>query len=1403
MRRLVLGFGLVVGFLMLAAPAFAAPEQVGMVDTTKGEWHLRNPDGSERVFTYGIPGDIPLLGDWNCDGVDTPGAFRPSTGFFFFTNTNPQSGQVLVADITYFFGAPGDMPMVGDWDKDGCDSAAIYRNGTVYSRDKLSTGFANRAYFFGNPGDRPFATDWDGDGRDSVGIYRSSNGKTFYTNEVPWNGVAATANDLFFGITSDQFVPGDWDGNPTGTVGIYRPSDGNFYLRNTNTTGVADIVFGFGQPGWTPVAGDTRLRTATLSPSTTTLDLGAVGLNSEGAATVRLDFSGSASDADLRITSVEFGQNGFDYSASELANYDIGFGESRFLQIKLAPTTLGVKRGFVRIRHTGANSPLIVDLIGRASYRVNAGGDPIEDWGPDSPYGPGGSVGPLATTSVSGPTAPDEVFESYRFGQQSWDFPVTPGAYEVNLYFAETFPGTQSVGARQFDVDIEGIEVLDNFDIFAAAGANNGIVRSFDVVSNANLDIDLRSVVNSAAIQGIEIIPRPQWNSLGAAPSEVNFGSIAVGDTLTRTITIVHLGEPNTGSVNIPGASIIGANANQFAITSGAGGRSLTSGQSYTVTVEFRPTTAGVFDAELFISHSGVNSPLRVDLNAAADDVILYRLNAGGDSVVGQFSWSPDEQYLSPNSPTGEFAVVQAINTSDQSIPPGTPLDVLRTERFGSSSVPMRYDLPVPNGAYEVRLYFLEAVHNAAGIRVFDVNVEFGLAINDLDIWQRAGKNKAIMIPIQTTVSGGNLDIDLIPIPGKNLPAIHGIEVIRKEGNAFLDADPVSLTLGPIGTAGTTTATVDFEHNGGAGIPSIVVQNVAISGPGASRFTLLSGPQIGDVFPPGTSETASIRFTPGVIGDKSASLNVTYNGGRVVSVPLNGSVNNPPFIANPGTRNATEGTAFSVTVTATDPDTAADGDFRAMTATGVPSWATVTTGDGFLTIAGTPGFAASGTSTVTVTVTDPDGLTDSETFSIVVANFNRPPTFSQDIPNQTNSEGDAITLSSEATDLDGDDLTWSASGLPGGLTINPASGLISGTIGFGAGNPDPGVFEVLITVTDNGSPAKSDTDGFFWTVFDANQPPTFNQNLSNRTDNEGAVINLGSPATDPDDDGLTWSATGLPGGLTINPATGVISGTIGFGAGNPDPGVFSTVITVTDDGTPAESATDTFSWSVNNVNRAPTFSQDLPNRTDAEGEAISISSPATDPDGNGLTYSATGLPGGITINPATGLISGTIGFGAGNPDPGVFSVTVTVTDNGSPALNDTDGFFWTVNNTNLAPTANATAPATGDVGASVAFFGSGSDPDGTIASYSWNFGDGSPLSSAQNPSHVYSSGGTYNGSLIVIDNDGTPSAPDAFAIVISDTTAPSFAGTVTASAPTSTTIDLSWPVATDGGSGLA
>ena len=75
--------------------------------------------------------------------------------------------------------------------------------------------------------------------------------------------------------------------------------------------------------------------------------------------------------------------------------------------------------------------------------------------------------------------------------------------------------------------------------------------------------------------------------------------------------------------------------------------------------------------------------------------------------------------------------------------------------------------------------------------------------------------------------------------------------------------------------------------------------------------------------------------------------------------------------------------------------------------------------------------------------------------------------------------------------------------------------------------------------------------------------------------------------------------------------------------------------------------------------------------------------------------------------------------------------------------------------TNLSPFAVATAdPTTGQAPLLVQFSPAGStDPDGFIESYSWNFGDGSPLSTVPNPVHTYAAGGTFNDKLTVTDDD--------------------------------------------------
>jgi parallel beta-helix repeat protein len=228
-----------------AAPGVEAASHLLMFDGTTGQWFMINAEGSVDSFYFGTPGDVPLLGDWDCDGEDTVGAYRPDTGLVYVRNSNDAG----IADTAFFFGAASDLPLAGDWDGDGCDTVSIYRHGQVFVNNQLTTALAEYSFYFGIPGDTPFAGDFDGDGVDSVGLYRTTSGLVYLRNQLT-TGFADV--EFFFGIPGDAIIAGDWDDDGTDTVGIYRSSVQRFFLSNTNSTAEADIVVDFGSDGWVP-----------------------------------------------------------------------------------------------------------------------------------------------------------------------------------------------------------------------------------------------------------------------------------------------------------------------------------------------------------------------------------------------------------------------------------------------------------------------------------------------------------------------------------------------------------------------------------------------------------------------------------------------------------------------------------------------------------------------------------------------------------------------------------------------------------------------------------------------------------------------------------------------------------------------------------------------------------------------------------------------------------------------------------------------------------------------------------------------------------------------------------------------------------------------------------------------
>jgi hypothetical protein len=178
--------------------------------------------------------------------------------------------------------------------------------------------------------------------------------------------------------------------------------------------------------------------------------------------------------------------------------------------------------------------------------RVKCGGPAYTDskeqaWAAD--YGFNGGLVSKTVGSVSGTPDP-ALFQTGRTapdsGSLTYTFPVSNGAYHVNLYFAELDSGDDSVGARLFNVSMQGNPTFSNVDIFATVGANAALIRGWDITVTTGavtLEFDTVPGHDRAKVTAIEVIPGAQGNT---PPLALNFvypdGTPVVG-TLNYTVT--------------------------------------------------------------------------------------------------------------------------------------------------------------------------------------------------------------------------------------------------------------------------------------------------------------------------------------------------------------------------------------------------------------------------------------------------------------------------------------------------------------------------------------------------------------------------------------------------------------------------------------------------------------------------------------------------------------------------------------------------------------------------------------------------------------------------------------------------------------------------------------------------
>jgi hypothetical protein len=196
-----------------AAPA--DPSKPAVYRGRTSTWYLRNTRTTgvaDTNFVYGSPRDTPFMGDWNGDGVDTPGIYRG--GRFYLRNSNSTG----IADIVVDYGLAGgrDVPLVGDWDGNGTDTIGVYRSAESiwYLRNSNTTGAADLTFRYGDWGDVPVVGDWDGNGTDTPVILRfpSEADAVVYERNSNTGGLADKVTNLRTSETADM-VESDFDGN--------------------------------------------------------------------------------------------------------------------------------------------------------------------------------------------------------------------------------------------------------------------------------------------------------------------------------------------------------------------------------------------------------------------------------------------------------------------------------------------------------------------------------------------------------------------------------------------------------------------------------------------------------------------------------------------------------------------------------------------------------------------------------------------------------------------------------------------------------------------------------------------------------------------------------------------------------------------------------------------------------------------------------------------------------------------------------------------------------------------------------------------------------------------------------------------------------------------------------------